>query len=268
MYLNDFQGPSAPDAPIYELDIYTDRVRIRWLSNAEDAVDAITAESDFEGYTIERSTGQTTWQTIAAYDKIDTLDIPFEWQNYNLGMPVPIDTLVSESGDTLYEYAYEDTDLIPGHTYEYVVRAFDTGVAGAGVLFSPRTGNTKLATIAQTADSPGSGDLSGIYVYPNPYKGSHAGEGTPVANPNSGTLEFVRQLYFRGLPPNTTPGECVVRIFSLAGDQLWTIDHINGTEQDVWNLRTRHDQEIVSGIYYYTVEFGSEHFIDKFVVIK
>ena len=71
-----------------------------------------------------------------------------------------------------------------------------------------------------------------------------------------------------GLPPTTQWNECKINIFSLAGDHLTTINHTNGTEYDQWDLITKNSQEIVSGIYYYTVEYGSKQFIDKFVVIK
>ncbi len=264
MYLNDFQGPSAPDVPEYAVDVYEDRTRIRWKPNSELSIDAITGDADFEGYRLERKTGQTEWQTLVEYDRIDTLDGEFEWQNFNYGMPA--DSLHYDDGS--FEYFYYDMNLIPGQTYEYAVRAFDTGVFGAGVLESGRTGNTRSVIIAaQEGGAQGSStDLTKIYVYPNPYKGSHASEAIP--NISDAGIQFVRKLYFRGLPTNTNPGKCMIRIFSLGGDYLANIDHINGTEQAEWNLRTRNDQEIVSGIYYFTVEYGGEFFMDKFVVIK
>ena len=261
MYLNDFQGPSSPDAPDFSIDVFTDLVRIRWDDNAETSVDAITGEQDFEGYVIERSTDQINWETIAAYDRIDTLDFPFEWQNYNLGMP-------EHCGDVDSLYCFEDRNLIPGHTYYYAVRAFDTGVLGAGILYSGRTGNVAAAVMARNATTGAPTDLSQIYVFPNPYKGSHPGETGGQVNPSKGLIEYPRKIYFMGLPANTTRGECLIRIFSLGGDHLATVDHYNGLEYDQWDLITKNRQEIVSGIYYYVVEYGSDQFIDKFVVIK
>ena len=261
MYLNDFQGPSSPETPEFTLDVFTDMVRIRWAANAEVSVDAITGESDFEGYVIERSTDQLNWERIAAYDKIDTLEPPFEWDNFNLGMP-------ERCGDDTTLYCFEDRGLIPGHTYYYAVRAFDTGVLGAGVLYSGRTGNTIAAIIARNASTGAPTDLSQIYVFPNPYKGSHPGESGGQVNESKGLIEYPRKLYFMGLPATTSSGECIIRIYSLAGDYLAKIDHQNGLEYDQWDMITQNRQEIVSGIYYYVVEYGSEQFIDKFVVIK
>ncbi|MCC6477219.1 hypothetical protein IT157_09210, partial [bacterium] len=264
MYLNDFQGPSAPDVPVFDVDVYPDMVRIKWESNAEASVDAITGLADFEGYTIERKTGQTDWQKLAVFDRIDTLQIPFEWENFNLGMPDSAHTVYLDTLGNVDYYFYEDRNLIPGQTYEYVVRAFDTGVLGAGILYSGRTGNTQTVTIAaQGGGGLTSGKLSDVYVYPNPYKGSHSGEQLPIVS--NGQNLFVRQLYFRGLP---TDGSSTIRIYTLGGDYINKIEHDGSSEQTRWDLMTRNGQEIASGIYYFTVEHGSDMFIDKFVVIK
>jgi hypothetical protein len=236
-------------------------VRIRWAPNAEGAIDAITGEADFEGYTIERSSDNVNWQTLVSYDKEDVIQEPFEWSNYNLGMPE--DTI--HFGDGEFEYYYEDRDLTPGQTYWYVVRAFDTGVVGAGVLTSGRTGNSQSVIIAPTVeslDSTGTGSLDRIYVYPNPYRGSHSRERSGVER--SGSRFYDKQIYFANLPSSS-----IVRIFSLAGDHLQTIQHNSSTTSlHAWDMMTRHGQEIVSGIYYYTVESEGDFFIDKFVVIK
>jgi hypothetical protein len=296
IYDNDFQGPSAPDVPDFNVEVYSDMVRILWTNNSENSVDAITQRHDFEGYTIERSTDQLTWETIAAYDVIDRVDTlhvhpdpmnpdsfyvvvdttarEFEWQNFNLGMPADRGDTCRVDGDTTLYYCYADRNLNPGHTYYYVVRAFDKGVAGAGILYSGRTGNVVTATIARNTATNAPTDLSQIYVYPNPYKGSHAGEQGGQVNPSKGLVEYPRKIYFMGLPAD---GTCKIHIFSLGGDELATIDHSggphHGTEYDQWDLITRSKQEIVSGIYFYTVEYsppsgGTKQFIDKFVVIK
>jgi hypothetical protein len=272
MYLNDFQGPQAPDVPVFALDMSPFQpdsgtppmVRIRWLNNAEASVDPITKLVDFEGYIVERSTDQLAWQTIAAFDRMDTLVGEFEWQNFNTGMP-PTRTF---PGDTLLWYYYEDHDLIPGHTYYYCVRAYDQGVSGAGMLYSGRTGNVQSAVLARTATTRAPVDLKQVYVFPNPYRGSHPGEAGGQVNASKGLLEYPRKLMFMGLPANTASHQCLIHIYSLAGDHLATIDHINGTEQEMWDMITKNRQEIVSGIYYYIVEYGGDSIIDKFVVIK
>jgi hypothetical protein len=267
LYNNDFQGPAAPNAPVFFTDYSPPgTVRISWLPNAEESIDPITQTKDFEGYLIERSFNQQDWHALAYYDLKDTLTGEFEWQNYNLGMP--------ENIDSLGRYYFDDTDLIPGHTYYYVVRAFDKGVEGAGILTSSRTGNYQEIRTVRTEASGAPTVLRDIYVFPNPYKGSHPGEAGGEVNPSKGLIEYPRRIYFMNLPANSVSGRCKITIFSLAGDNLATLDHSNGTEQETWNLITKNRQEIVSGIYLYVVEYKADEstswdrYMDKFVVIK
>ena len=58
---------------------------------------------------------------------------------------------------------------------------------------------------------------------------------------------------------------------TLAGDHVDTIEHRGwagdeGTEY--WDLVSRNDQEIVSGLYIYRIETETEFVIGKFAVIK
>ena len=147
-------------------------------------------------------------------------------------------------------------------------------MAGAGILYSGRTGHVFSATIARNPSTGAPTDLSHIYVFPNPYKGSHAGEQGGQINPSKGLVEYPRKIYFMGLPAD---GTCIIRIYSLAGDHLATLNHSGGphagTEFEQWDLITKNKQEIASGIYYYTVEYtpvggSTKQSIDKFVVIK
>ena len=286
MYLHDFTGPAAPDAPVFSVDAYGNYARIRWSPNSENSVDPFFGVPSFEGYIVERSLDQINWQTIASYDLIDTLVAPFEYSNFNLGMPrdtLWINRVVlydSAAHDSVIDYAHSqfqyvllDNKLEPGHTYYYSVRAYSKGATGAGILYSGRTGNIQQAVIARTNSTGAPVDLKQIYVFPNPYRGSHPGEIGGQVNTSKQITEYPRKMFFMGLPPNTTPGNCKIKIYSLAGDFLAMLDHYNGTELEQWDLNTLNKQEIASGIYYYVVEYakptgGTDRFIDKFVVIK
>jgi len=271
IYLHDFQGPGAPQTPQFAVDAYTDHARIRWSNNSEASIDPFYNIPNFEGYTIERSTDQINWQTLVQYDLIDTLPDPFEWSNFNLGMPK--DTLWLDSAHTHFQYYFNDNGLIPGHTYYYVVRAYSKGAAGAGILYTGRTGNIVGITVARNATTGAPTDLKHIYVFPNPYRGSHPGEEGGQVNAAKQLTEYPRKLFFMGLPANSASGACTIRIYSLAGDHLVTIHHDNGTEFEQWDLNTKNQQEIASGIYYFVVEYRptggkTDRYIDKFVVIK
>ena len=64
-----------------------------------------------------------------------------------------------------------------------------------------------------------------------------------------------------------------IEIYSLNGDLIETIDHDgnSGYGEACWNLVSRNGQEIVSGIYLYSVQASDDRFDDfigKFVVIR
>ncbi len=276
IYDNDFQGPAAPDQPEFWVDVFHDHSRIYWRNNSEASVDPITQDPDFEGYVIQRSSNTNTWFSLAQFDKINTLEYDeFERENYNLGMPTDDDILVrqpdldgligwelDENNDTLYWF--DDYDVQRRLTYYYIVRAFDQGVPGAGVLITPIGRSYIPATIGYTEDSqPADYSLESVYVYPNPYKGSHAKEMDGNLN-EEGVKKYPRKLWFANLPARGAR----IDIYTIAGDHIITINHPAGTESYMWNMRNQYDQEIVSGIYYYVVEADGKMNIDKFVVLK
>ncbi|HOP49496.1 MAG TPA: hypothetical protein PK887_02605 [Ignavibacteriales bacterium] len=102
-------------------------------------------------------------------------------------------------------------------------------------------------------------NLNKIKVVPNPYIVSSLYE------PDFGelSLEPLRRLQFINLP-----AECVIRIFTPAGDLVKTIYHNNNSGMENWDLRSDGGREIVSGVYIYTVEALGEKFIGRFAVIK
>jgi len=116
-----------------------------------------------------------------------------------------------------------------------------------------------------------------VGVYPNPYRAGAAWDGK---------LERDRKIYFYNLPPR-----CDVRIYTLAGDLVDSFVHEGTayTGEDIqwfqkfsetprvfaggehaWDLVTRDDQAIASGLYLYTVEDLKTGEIQrgKFLVIK
>lgn len=59
-----------------------------------------------------------------------------------------------------------------------------------------------------------------------------------------------------------------MRIFSLSGDLIKTIDHSDGTGTADWNLLTSSGLSIASGIYIYHVESQYGNHVGRFAVIK
>lgn len=276
IYDNDFQGPQAPDQPIFWTESHPDRIRIFWRNNAEKSRDPITLEYDFEGYQIQRSLDANTWLTLAQFDVIndDTLFEPeFRRINFNLGMPYDllppelegrvgwyVDTTRTPR-DTVYWL--DDVDVLRGWTYHYIVRAFDRGVSGAGVLITPIGQSYRTVQAGYTSNTWSSGQsVADVFVVPNPYKGSHELERGGYVS--GGVQTYPRKLFFMNLPPSGA----TIHIFTLAGDHIITLHHHGPTDQLMWDMRNKYQQEVVSGVYYFIAESGGDTKIDKFVILK
>ena len=64
-----------------------------------------------------------------------------------------------------------------------------------------------------------------------------------------------------------------IKIYTVSGDLVQTLEHngLGGSGHYSWNLMSRSGQEIVSGVYLYTVESDDdsfEDFVGKFVVVR
>ncbi|MBU8870495.1 MAG: hypothetical protein KOO60_06490 [Gemmatimonadales bacterium] len=177
-------------------------------------------------------------------------------------------------------YEYVDTDVHNGFLYFYSVTASDHGLlppensydidlpVGSGLIGDPGSSFTYTVpgTRAQTVEERA---LSGanIYVFPNPATRA-ALEEFQQMDPNGDDPTGVR-VSFSNLPM----AHNTIKIFTVSGDLVQTIVHDGtaGVGHTSWNLMSRSGQEIVSGIYLYSVQTadsGFEDFIGKFVVIR
>ncbi len=105
-------------------------------------------------------------------------------------------------------------------------------------------------------------DMNDIAVVPNPYLASASWE--PRSAFRSGRGE--RRIFFINLP-----SQCTIRIYTLRGYLVRTIEHNTGIEigQEPWNLLSKDGQEIAYGIYIYHVDApGVGKKIGKFAIIK
>ena len=171
--------------------------------------------------------------------------------------PIPSD-YTADGHFKYYEYEFEIHDLLPTVSYYVNVTAFDFG--------SPETGLEPLETsiplgavdayVAGSADEL-SGAFKEVYVYPNPYRvdqnyREHGYEGlTDDFLPD----DKVRAINFANLPP-----KCTIRIFSIDGDLIRELVHDVPASDPTsshakWDLISRNRQIVVSGLYYWSVEF-------------
>ena len=183
------------------------------------------------------------------------------------------DTMYTKDGYLkFYEYEFEITDLLPSVPYWMNVTAFDFGSPESGLLQSLESKKTlgiKEGFPLQLLDAPISGSGK-IYVYPNPYRidAHYRSYGFEGRNQDIMPDDKVRLLHFGNLPP-----KCTIKIFSLDGDRLITIEHDKDpsdptAHHNSWNLITRNHQRPVSGLYYWTVETPDGRTqIGKFAII-
>jgi hypothetical protein len=167
-------------------------------------------------------------------------------------------------------YELEDTRLLNGFTYFYAVTAFDsTGTGAAMQTFSGRRSARAHDGVVPQAATAGPGDV--VYVAPNPYRKSAEWDLTPNASDPTGT-----HIDLFNLPATWS----VVRIYTVSGDLVQELRPTDfqpsGTPQREspddgqasWNLVSRNGQEVVSGIYMFTVQSDQGTQRGKFVIIQ
>ena len=280
--------PIPPVVPELSYSPTSGGVRLAWDTRSEFSFDANLGRIDFEGYQVYRATyNPQDWEMIASFDNRDepvfvvnvdgdTLNdktIDGEW--VLLDLPVIQNQFedmggINTWGDTI------DTPL-EGIPYYYAVSAYDgfksAEEAGQELLpsYSPLSNYKKSADNAPIPVFPGtlyeSGDdifpLERVLVVPNPYRGTAEWE-----------VEYEDRIKFTNLPPVAK-----ISIFSLSGDLIKEIEHTNGQADEYWDLVTRNNQSVVSGLYVYVVEAPNvnivgqsskdiEKYIGKFAIFR
>ncbi len=281
--------PTPPSPPKFHVVPGNKKVTIYWANNSEKSRDLITGDKDFEGYRIYRS---RLGEDLPGRDLLSSLTLIADFDSINgIGydngfkfVRLPGDSLVYfedeiVDGDTIfYHYCFVNDKLLNGWQYAYAVTAYDRGDPANKLesLESSFLVNVVSATPGTPAIEDEKQKLK-VGVYPNPYRAYAAWDGT---------LERDRKIYFYHLPPN-----CEVRIFTLAGDLVDKFNHTstnyNGTDiqwyqkfargetvfaggEHAWDLVTKDDQAIATGLYLFTVEDldNGEIQTGKFLLIK
>jgi len=189
--------------------------------------------------------------------------------------------IVAKRGSKYYEYV--DRDIHNGFIYFYSVTATDhklerftrnrlpddpLDIVGLGLVGDPSTSfnHTVPGTQAQTAEQREQFGVN-IYVYPNPATVEALADYQEL-KPNGEDPTGVR-VTFTNLPQAHNS----VQIYTVSGDLVQTISHsgLGGSGHVSWNLMSRNGQEIVSGVYLYSVQSDDsrfEDYIGKFVVVR
>jgi hypothetical protein len=247
--------PPPPNQQITEGDHF---IRIEWDDYPEPIQDPLTRVKDFYGYQVWKAVGWTResteprdqdWQLIL---DIDRGDGGVELDQWDTGL------------EGIGKYSMVDTLVKNGFAYWYSVTAYDS--TGEGYHFGKYTQNKTLVT-PHSAVNPA---LDDIIVVPNPYvRHEYISRWNLQPDDTDPTGE---RLCFQNLPRDS-----IVRIYSLGGELINTTGPSNPHfryDADVtggdacWDLVSRNDQIVVSGVYLYQVDSPVGQKIGKFVVIK
>ena len=207
-----------------------------------------TVKYPFEGYRLYRSTkgSDGPWTLLAEHDVLNDI-------GYNAGL----------------QYTYRDAGLLNNVEYYYTLTSFsqpDKVIKFA----SQETGLSSNAHVVVPGTPPPQ-TVGEVAAVPNPYRGDlpYSSYNPPWERPQGNRpwwMEQDRRIQFINLP-----AQCQIKIFTLAGDLVNTIEHADPNKgYEDWNLTSMIGQAISSGIYLFTVEdrVNGNVQVGKFVIIK
>lgn len=278
--LTRYLFPTPPDNPNVRIELDAGKVKLYWDKTAEESVDRVSGEVDFEGYRVYSSDlGEDINPNSRLIREFDTPDNQF---GFNTGFgEVELETPIQFEGDTTtYYYLYEINDLLSGWQYELSVTAFDRGSETFEVESlesSPNVNAVRVfpGTPANTNFGSKESEFE-VGVYPNPYRVNAAWDGSS---------EGERKMMFYNLPSKSE-----VRIYTVAGDIISEFTHDSETYngdigwfssfsddprvlaggEHAWDIQSNANQILTTGLYLYTVKDVSSGEIQtgKIVIIK
>ena len=160
------------------------------------------------------------------------------------------------------ERSYDDTDVQRGISYFYYIQSVGdvnqdpTGLTPTDVRLRSSRYYTQTYNPTFLRRSPGEG-LAAARIVPNPYNlASDKNVRWPDQQDKIGFLEI--------------PGDCTIKIYTETGELITTIEHNDGSGDEYWNLTTRSNQLIVSGIYFAVIRDNTtgEQVFRNFAVIR
>ena len=213
--------------------------------------DPLTRVKDFYGYQVWKAVGWTRessepkdqdWQLILDIDRSDNGS---ELDEYDTGL------------NGVGKYTFVDENVKNGFVYWYSVTAYDSTAEGYhfGKFSQIKTLVTPRSAVNDALDE--------VIVVPNPYV-NHPYMARWNLEPNEADPTG-EKVCFQNLPRDS-----VVRIYSLGGELVQTLRlDAEATGGDAcWNMISRNDQIVVSGIYLYHVDSPIGEKVGKFVIIK
>jgi hypothetical protein len=275
----NFRIPVPPPSPNLRVVNSHERITLWWNDSPLRFLDPRSHEQDFEGFRVyvsERGKAEG-FRLLRDIDLVDSL-------GYDTGLAeitAPEPLLVPAGEDTLrYPFRFVLDQVRDGFKYWVSVTSYDTGTNEIDPLESGIAQNRTFTIPGVQRGEAGAGR---VIVFPNPYHGDAAWDEALLRD---------RYIWFAGLPQR-----CTIRIYTLAGDLVQTIPfdaltygatNVRGIydPDDVWNpareipklsgamaawdLTTRKDQAIASGLYIFSVEDAATGEVERgsFVILK
>jgi hypothetical protein len=242
MYNNGFSFVPPPK-PTVRYAAYDNKITLRWSNDKElGYINPATGKSGVMEYRIYKTTdpSRSTWGAPvaiiprnAAKTTVDSL--AYQW--------------VDSSSTKNFFY------------YSYAVTILDTDSLESGKAFLPADQSASENTVEARPVNSARTALNDIRVVPNPYIISATWERKRLGDPKLG--EPIRDIAFTNLPPR-----CTIRIYTLDGNLVKTIEHSNGQGTEFWDLRTFSNQLIATGVYIYHVQSDVGERVSKFAVVR
>jgi len=293
--------PAPPPSPKVKIVSESGKATVYWGKKPESSQDPLTQREDFEGYRIygrsKTSTNNETWTLLGQFDLINDI-------GYNTGISTiritKEESMIEEDGNVFYNYLLEDADTLYYKIFDadtmyyrfvnegiqsgwpernvYSVTSFDQGDPATG-LESMESNKIDNMTYVIAGKKPQVDKFEAkVGVYPNPYKAHAVWDGFS---------EREKMIWFYNLPAKakvtifTLSGELVDKFThdaaTYAGEDIENLANI-ATDKNIvfsggehaWDLITKWDQAIATGLYLYTVEDLDSGKIQrgKFLVIK
>ena len=246
-YQRGYDIPDPLPSPDLTVESGPNVIYLKWQDMSGEG-DPDTGVPDLDHYNIYRKRGAFTMDT---YNELNSDGTHLVWEK-----------IAEVSKDVT---TYEDHDVVRGEPYHYAVTAVDDGTQNTDGLFPGQplesSKYNNRSEIAAYAFQPGEPTSNKVRIVPNPYI-------TKAGDYNF--TEAGDMMLFVNLPPY-----CTLRIFTVAGDLIKTIDHVSGSADESWDLVTESNQLIASGVYILRVD-GAKNIdkkpipgsIEKFVVVR
>jgi hypothetical protein len=144
------------------------------------------------------------------------------------------------------------TPVLPQNGDVYLVKTRKPFQAGDTYVFSSKS--------SEFVSENASANMNEIYVVPNPYVAYSRAENPGLFPDSRGD----RVLQFRNLPP-----KCTIRIYTLLGELIQTIEKDDNSSLASWDMLSYESQRIAYGVYIYHIDAGDVgEKIGRFAVIK